>query len=154
MPSRVGRVGAWSRLVNRFLLEPIHPLVMKTIGDQVVPVTQFDDLLRTPQGVRVGSIDLQASAGTFVAFFTVPEGERWTLKQLHRPGTTANSLVALQDGSGSYIPLTTLGTTEAIFGSAGIELDQGWQIGMLTTGNAGDSSRDLRIYYLLEDAFI
>lgn len=149
IPSRA--LDVWRRLYTRFALEPypasVGPDVLKTI----VPVTDADVLLRTPAGQQADG-DLTGSAGTYVAYFTVPTGRRWTLKMFLRVATTAASLVVVSVG-GVAIGVSLSSTSTEVQHGISLTLDQGDSIGMLASGNAGDSSRSLEILYDEEDAF-
>jgi len=141
----------WRRLYTRFLLEP-KPLQESNAAVQVSiqPVTQADELLRTPT-IAKNSEDISASAGTYVAFHTVPAGKRWKVTNIVRAATTSGTNVRLNDGSiDTQISVFQTGA-EALRGEW--FMNENWSIGMDTTGNGADSSKELAIHYLEEDAF-
>lgn len=134
----------WRRLGRRFLLEDQPPGGPgAAVGTAIIPVTSADDLLRVPE-IQQATVDIQAAAGAFVTFFTVPAGERWHLRTLWREGTTAESNVAVRaPGSADIALLGVAGTGEVTVLNPGI-IEEAWNLGMLSTGNAGDAARTLR----------
>jgi len=141
------------RLINRFDLQeyPIDPNEAFLLQEVVMPVTQIDELLKQTYTTDVAK-DLSAVAGTFVAYNTVPGGKRWKLKHGARSVTTAATRVVVVIG-GVQQYLSVAGTTEALVETKDILIDEGDEVGMLTTGNGGDNSRWFWLTYEEEDAW-
>jgi len=151
------RYAIWSRLTTRFLLEPTQPPAggRPELTTTVVPVTSVDELLQVPTIPAQVANDISAGAGTFTAYFTVPADKRWRLVSYFRDATTANTRIRINSGAGSVtIPITDAGTaSQATVLATPLLLDQTFQIGLDTTGDAGDNNIGMNIYYLEEDAF-
>jgi len=141
----------FGRLYARFSIEPGAVSAQPpTISTMIVPVTQADVLLFTPSA-DTATVDIQASAGAFAAFFTVPDGKRWRVKRMMRFGTTGASALMINVG-GSAVLLTNTGTSgEAV--NLDLLLDQTEAMGLRTTGNAADSAVRADLVYEEEDAF-
>lgn len=88
--------------------------------------------------------DLQGVVGTYVAMYTLAEDECMDVYGAYREGTTANSKIAISDGS-NVIELTASSTGATAYTFGKIRLIRGWSIGMFATGNAGDATRYLHI---------
>jgi len=151
MPNRVGQFEIWERLRARFLLEPILPHLLKTIGDQVVPVTNVDPLLLVPAAAN-DTGDLTGSAGTYVAVFTVPEGKRWTVRNLLRFGSTGSSAL-MASVAGQPVFLTSTGTGGEALNSMALTLNENDSTGLRATANGADTAVRSDIVYDEEDAF-
>lgn len=144
---------AWSRLYSRYKLEPwpVQTLPPPNMLPTIQPVTNFDQLLRTPYN-KTATADISAGAGTYVAMLTVPAGKRWWLFAWWRENTSANSTVIL-NVAGVELPVSSLGTSATISGNVYYVLDEGDSIGLDSTGNGGDSSRRLIAHYEQESAY-
>jgi len=151
------RFTLFDRLYTRFALEP--PPAGDTpepgVYPQLAPVIDIADLY--PMEARFTTLDIQASVGTFVPAFTVPVGQRYHIKYLTKPATSANCILLLVSPDGTSgltqtINLSATGTALALVTSSQVQLklDAGWQIGLSTTGNAGDSARTLKSLYIKE----
>lgn len=135
------------RLTERLGIEPgvISP-------DLVLPgaislVVDLDALLEEAVADTNGALVLTPAAGSFVEAFLVPVGEVWELLMITRSLTTANSNIGARIG-GQYIPLSPPATTAlTVWTGRGYFFHPGDQLGMLTTGNAGDGARVLDIWY-------
>ena len=142
------RFDVWRRLYERFLLEPDPAKQSRAeVGTLIVPVTQVDVLLLASAGDRT-AYDLTAASGTFRGL-TVPAGERWYLGKMERDATSGNTRMLLVV-SGFSIHLNTLTTTEQFYDAEAVILDVGDQVGIITTGNAGDGSRVFALQYRVE----
>lgn len=141
----------FERLYTRFSIEPGQVSdVPPTLSTELIPVTNVDELLRTPEAATA-TVDIQASAGAYVPYFTVPEGQSWIVKNLMRFGTTGASAFMVEIG-GSSVIITNTGTAgEALI--LNLRLDQGDSVGLRTTGNAADSAIRADIVRETEDAF-
>jgi len=143
----------FSRLYERFNLEPrpVEQIEQPSVANQIVPVTQADRLLQVlaPQS---DTADISAAAGTLVVYFTVPAGRRWTIISSLKEATTANTRIRATIG-GTAMDIGPFGTAESVIVNSEWILDQGDDIGLLTTGNAGDSNRRLVLQVLEERSF-
>jgi len=144
----------WRRLYARYILEPFPvqnggmPDVFKTI----TPVTQADDLLRVPRTLSSAE-DISASAGTYTVYQTVPAGKRWRISMVERGATTGASRVRFRAKVGDPLVALQLGVTAGLVLICDLTLDELADIGLDTTGDAGDTARFLGIHLLEEDAF-
>jgi len=152
-PSR--RFTIWERLAERFLIEPIPVGVSDSpsVSTMIQPTTNADELLRVPMATAQLNQDIQASA-SFFSLYTTAAGKRTHFKHAHRELTSAQTQLAVRyGGSGGVLSyLTVLDQSEQVW-DGNIILDEGDQFGIITTGNAGDSSRDIDFIYELEDLF-
>jgi len=149
IPSRALTI--WRRLYTRFSLEPepasVSPDVLKTI----IPVTDVDELLKnTLTGSTDG--DLTGSAGSYVPVHTVPDGKRWTLRNVHREASTGTSAVWVNVAGGNGF-LTANGTGEEVVTGLAIKMNQLDTVGLRASGNGADGAIRLNIIYDEEDAF-
>jgi len=150
MPNRVGQFDIWERLRSRFRLEPILPLVTKTLGDEIIPVTNVDDLLLSPTS-QSASLDLTATAGSYVAAFTVPEGERWHLRWAwHLVPVAATQMGFVNNAVNIRISTNEIAEQSVNLGDA-LVLEEGDTMGLFTSGNGSDTSITFRIHYSVED---
>jgi len=140
------RYALWTRLYKRMLLEPTPAdPVTPSVSEVVVPVIQADRILTTPKAAQAVS-NLTASAGTYVAAFTVPAGEEWTLILYERPSTTGTTQYGVSIG-GNEVYLEKEGTDESIHNVRDIILSEGDSLGLWTTGNGADSARYSYLVY-------
>jgi len=146
----------WRRLYTRFSIEPApaDPELGPAVATTIFPVTVADDLLKLPVATS-DSLDISASAGSFVLAQTVPAGKRWTVMWVFRSSTVANSRIrGIVTPSQVTLFLTVVGTgNEVPLELKDVVFEEGDQIGMETTGNAGDDTITLQMYVLEEDAF-
>ena len=153
MPLRIELERIWKRLQTRFKArrktdtdpdDPDHPILLETIQ----PTTDADILLMNP--VAYTSTKDISGAG-YVIFYTVPQGQRWKLKQIHRVATTAASNVNVVIG-GTNVQLTPAATTIQLE-SYDFYMDEGDTIGCVATGNGADTARALAIIVEEEEAY-
>lgn len=153
-PSRVFTL--WERLYRRFSIEPVPAQSSETPGvlTTIQPITDADELLRTPTATAFTSLDLSGTIGGFISIYTGAAGVRAHLKNVHREATIANSQIAIRiGGSGGVIfYLTILATAEQVW-VGDITLDEGDQLGVIATGNAGDDTQAADFYFESEDLF-
>jgi len=116
----------------------------------VSPMLDIMPILRDHKSAA-GTQDLQAAAGTYVPYFTVPAKKRWTLRLFLTSTSTAASTPRLQRTGGTAIDVGVSGTAAARLTMEGIILNPGDSIGRTTTGNALDSSQDAFLHYEEED---
>lgn len=143
----------FTRLYTRFGLEPtpVPPGGRPEISTTIFPVTQADELFRRPSSGG-GNADLSGSA--YVAFDSVPDGERWTLKYLKLVGTTGTiplAVVVLRGGVPREISPDS--ASEAEYVGNPIILDEGGSFGAIGGGQAGDNVRGWNAIFEVSDAF-
>ena len=143
---------AFGRLGQRLRLKDAP--VASGVSSDVIPITDFDELLRQIK-VWAATQDISAGSGSTV-FFTVPSGKRWRVLRLEiSTGTSGSSKAYYRVGgsSGQAFDLWPSGTDAVFFEGHGDPLDQGDEISMVNTGNGADNARELVCYYTEEDAF-
>lgn len=141
-----------SRLVKRFTLSDKSQVQNPYwLHRTITPVTQIDNLLSTPKS-DVNNEDLSGGAGTYVPYFTVPSGKRWTLKFTFKTATTAATQIICKIG-GNEIFMTASGTAAVALFLQGIKMNEADSIGMDTTGDGGDANRFLYLIYEEEDSY-
>ena len=142
------RMSLWTRLTERFLLErgmegnghvPQVATTVFPVIDAEAPLT--DTVVDVSSG-----IDISAGGGFFVAFHTVPVGQQWTMKWAWREATLGNSQIAISDRD-DFIYATEPGTGSEQVSINEVTLRAGQAMGMVTTGNGGDTSRGMRVLY-------
>lgn len=141
------------RLTRRFrLLDVEKSTIPEALGLSkiITPVTNADQIISDPKASNTAK-DLHAAAGTYVPFFTVPTGKRWHITGWFRGGTAANSEIDITINSvqAQITAQASNSNTQAM----DFDLAPGDSIGMLTTGNAGDTSIAMSILYNEEDAY-
>ncbi len=95
-------------------------------------------LKRTFVGKKV-SMDLTATAGSFVQYFQVPISRIWMVYYMFRDPTTTSSRIDLIDSDGNALKYSS-NTTSEEFIRFHIELGPDMQVGMRTTGDVNDAS--------------
>ena len=145
------RFEVWQRLYTRFGIEPFPadgegPSVSTT----VMPITDADALLRTTIFADSPG-NLTAAAGTYRPYFTVPEGKVWILKGMSRGPSIANTQMRLVGQN--PLDITILATAAEFVSLADIRLAEGQTLGMLTTGDGGDTAILLQVVLEEEDVF-
>ena len=143
------RFSIWRRLGLRFLLEDQPPAgAGAQVFTQILPVTQADDLLKVPQ-VEAGSEDLSGSG--YVAYFTVPSGERWVILRYRFAGSTGTTGMQVVI-SGERVQIGD-NTNTAASENVNIPLDEGDSIGLASTGNGSDTAIVFNVLRSKEDAY-
>jgi len=145
------RFSLWTRLYGRMLLEPTSDAnVTPLVSEIVVPVLDADRLLSTPY-VRIAGGDLSPSAGSIVTFFTCPDGEEWELITVVLPSTSGSTRLWINvinaEGGRSEVNLTASASGESWLSLQGYTFQAGDSMGVLTTGNAGDSDENMKLFY-------
>jgi len=142
------RFSLWTRLYGRMLLEPTSDVrVTPMVSEVVVPVLNADKILETPTVSSTVARDLSPGAGTYVAYFTVPQGEEWSLISALKAVTSTATKVRIEV-SGNKLTVWTEGTTGAdVINLRDYISREGDSVGCETTGNGGDSSRGMTIGY-------
>jgi len=148
------RFSIWRRLGQRFLLEDQPPTGQGAqVFTQILPTTDADTLLRQPTWVR-NSVDLTGSGSAFVATHTVPAGERWTILAYTRQSTSAATEVDIRpEGQSLSMQIGVYGTSSELVHDLNLVMNPGDAIGLVETGDAGDGSKYIFLYYLSEDAY-
>lgn len=153
------RFSLFQQLYSRYAIEPAPAADSLAPAPGVFPglspIIDISDLYDLEP--RFDTLDVQASVGNFVAAWTVPDGQRWHIKYITKPATSANCILLLvgPDGTSGLtetINLTPADTSLTLLQSHqfAAKLDAGWQIGLSTTGNAGDSGRVVKTLFLRE----
>jgi len=153
-PSR--RFTIWERLSSRFLIEPVPAEATPApgVGTEIQPITDVDELLRVPTAAVVINQDISAAVA-FSSMFTVPEGKRWHVKSVWRESTTGLSQIAFRvvTDAGTIISRVTISQTGEDVWIGNVILNESAQIGVFTTNNGADTSKDIDTFYEEEDAF-
>jgi len=151
------RFNVWSRLYNRFLLEPLPAVGSNAyVAPVIQPVTDADRLLQT-LALESSTVSITSAIGFVVA--TVPSGQRWTVQFMRvrrSSGTWTHNTFLIR--SNLDIPMeirnyTQTATSELWELLKPLELDEGWQLSVNvdTWSVTGNMVTDLLI--LREDAF-
>jgi hypothetical protein len=129
------------------LLEPTSDArVTPMVSEVVVPVLNADKILETPTVSLTVAGDLSITAGTYVPYFTVPQGEEWALISAKKSPTSVNTRVIIQI-TGNNLEVLTDGTSAAIVNLRDYILRENDSVGLRATGDGGDSARNLTIGY-------
>jgi len=139
---------AWIRLGRRF--DVVGSGGRGFMAPWIQPVTQVDPLLAVPT-IADATEDISAGGGVYTVYFTVPTRKRWHLRWINKPATVANTKVRMSTGVVT-IDLSLSNTTGTPAG-VDLTLDEGWTVGLTTTGNAGDNAVLLGLVYDEEDAY-
>lgn len=145
------RYDLFRRLDSKLLLESgeargFPPLVSR----EVVIVVDATDLLLDTNAENV-SLDLSGGSSAYVAYFTVPAGERWHLTWAVREATTANSHVEIRIAKDAVaLQLTGDATAIAFFPMNIFTIDEGDSIGMIESGDPADSGTFMSLLYRKE----
>jgi len=104
----------WSRLYNRFQLEPFPASGSNAFVSPVIqPITDADRLLRAPD-VRIFTVSITSM--TTVVMATVPAGERWTMtfiEMLLAGGVWTHNRMQVNDPAGQGMPVNTYASSGA-----------------------------------------
>jgi len=151
--NRIGLTVAWLRLYNRFRVEggtQETPELLSTVQ----PITDMDRLLRTPE-YKANELNLSGTAGDFVNYFTVPDGERWFVTSWWREASIADTRIVVRppEGGSNEHRVSLAGTSEEIPQAGRLCLDQKWEIGMDASGDAGDTAIKLTVLIEREYSF-
>lgn len=151
------RFSVWSRLYERFLLEPSPPVGSNAyVAPVIQPVTDADRLLRTP---TIATVLVSVTAVGDTVFHTVPAGERWTLgfmRASRGSGTMTHSSFFVADIANVPM-LVALYPSEAETHlqefSQPLIVDEGWDIGVGFDAHSVTGDVRVTILYEREDAF-
>ena len=139
------------RITDRLKLYPGIGSAILAMTPTVQPVSDINELL-TDSKISQATKDLTATAGTYVEYFLVPAGKRWKFDRYEKISTTASSQMRIYDREGVYMAIKASGTA-AEYDAVTLTMDEGWSLGLLTTGNGADSAIIFRVLYREEDAF-
>jgi len=145
----------WENLVADHL-RPQGLLGRLSISDVLFAICSIHEM--APWQMLVVSKNLTAPAGTYTAYFTVPRNERWIIRYLSREASIGATVIRLRNDAGTAIPLSSsAGSRLSIPGAWGgaasipafqyLVLGPGWDLGMDTTGDAGDTSIDMELLF-------
>ena len=149
MPINSRRYSLWTRLYKRMLLEPTSAdNVTPRVSEVVVPVIQADEILQTPSST--GSVSKDLSGSGFVPYWTVPKEEEWLLSVIARPATSGSCQIVIKI-AGEETPLTPNAADVSIEQPRHVLMRDGDQLGMSGSGNGGDTSRAMRLFYFESD---
>ena len=152
IPSK--RFAVWSRLYERYRLEPFPAGGGTVVSKTIIPITDADALLKVPKLQRATKVITSAE----VSVFTVPAGERWEIYTWDWIQTTGDRVL----NRASLI--SPDGVNGVIFRDAGatsiterlpqpLPLDEGWQLVARTGGGTTDGDWDVTLLTTVEDAF-
>jgi len=140
---------AFSRLATRLRFKDA-PAVTTGVSSNVIAVTDFDELLREIKVLAV-TADISSGSGSST-YFTVPSGKRWQILRIEMPATSG-STHPFYGLAGGNVDLMSNATGARFHVGNKDPLDQGDTIKIVNTGNGGDSSREMVVYYTQEDSF-
>jgi len=139
------------RLTNRLSLFPMLSAKMMGLLPFVSPVTSVDELLKQSKS---GSYTLDLTGSGYVEALACPDGKRIYLKHAFMQTTSGACQIKVKVNRDSSIlswePTSTTGRQIEFYGQP---IEEGGSIGVGATGNAGDGSRKLILFYEEEDAF-
>lgn len=155
IPSK--RFDVWSRLYNRYSLEP-HPAIgsLAAVALTVQPITDADRLLRR------GDIDVSlfaVVAQATVTVRTVPAGERWTLYAIEAgvaSGTYTHNQFSIGDLDNESIAIsdyTATGTSENYQLPVPLVLDELWTVRVNINDFTGAGNLQTKLLIDIEDAY-
>lgn len=148
MPIFSRRFSLWTRLYDRLLLEPTSDArVTPMVSEVVVPVLSADAILAVTKADNESG-DLSGSG--YVPYFTVPANEEWHLIEFFTDTFTGQSR-----GRVKFIDANiniTLASTGAIEKTLhGYILREGESIGLMSTGNGGDTDKNAYMVWTVTD---
>lgn len=151
MTNKITNYEMWANLEGRYGLEARGESAPKSLSDIVIATADADAALARDE-IQTNTDNLSGAAGTFIAYFAVPDGEEWLVWMCNRAVTVAASSIMiagrLRDGT-----FGTLEVSDRELGAGFHRYDQlrlfqgGGLIGMRTTGNGGDGAITLVIFY-------
>lgn len=148
--NRIGNYDAWSNLEARYALEARGAAVPKSFANTVIPIASADDAIAVHE-LEVDSLPLNGTIGVYTPYFTVPDGEEWLVWMIHREATVGvtgiHAIVNQRNGVGANVALSLLDNLEIFPQYERLRVVGGGTIGLLNTGNAGDTGIFLEVYY-------
>lgn len=157
MPLRIEREDLWKRLATRFKAriageeDEGYPVILDTLQ----PVTDFDELAKE-QIIAIQTMPISGVGS--VLYWTVPKGERWTLKVLRVAQSTGDytfTQVLLASAVGSIPILQVSASTDELTMFEGQEIVaiEGWTISVYFDAGTSPGNVTARLLYDKEDAF-
>jgi len=142
------RYEMYRRLQSKLLVEDEQAQAFPPAVSRLVsPVLDVTPLLLNTRAAFVNR-DLSAGAGAYIAYHTVPAGERWILTWLTRENTIANTHVELRYAEENInFQIVADATATQFFTLSIFTLEENDSIGMLTTGDVGDTNIFLSLLY-------
>lgn len=142
------RYDVFRRLGVKLLIEDeeakgFPPLVARLI----MPVVDVSSLLLSEDALFANG-NLDVAAGAFIAYHTVPTGERWHMRWYNREVATGATHVEFHKIIPNLLFQLTVNTVNAQFGSFdGIILDEGDRLGLISTDDVNDGSISLSVAF-------
>jgi len=151
------RFNVWSRLYNRFLLEPLPAVGSNAyVAPVIQPVTDADRLLQA-LAIETSTVVVSSNIGFVVA--TVPKGERWIIQIMRvrrSDGTWTHNTFLVRDPSDApmeihnYAQTSTAELWELL---KPLELDEGWQLSVNVDTHSVNGNMVTDLLILREDAY-
>lgn len=153
IPSRALEV--WRRLYTRYALEPFPASVGPDVLKTIVPVTQADQLLQTPE-IREATVT--SSAGNIVTYHTVPAGERWEvygyeLERLAGDRTADQALIRMTNANMVINDFTAAAFDAFLAPQLWILPEGALMRARFTAAGATDGDWIMRVYILVQTFF-
>jgi len=151
------RFNVWSRLYNRFLLEPFPAVGSNAyVAPVIQPVTDADRLLQA-LAVESSTVSVTSAIGFVVA--TVPKGERWTVQFMRArlsSGTWTHNTFLIR--TPADVPMEIHNYTQSSAAELWellkpLELDEGWQLSVNVDTFSGTGNLITDLLILREDAY-
>jgi len=151
------RFNVWSRLYQRFLLEPLPAVGSNAyVAPVIQPVTDADRLLQRLE-VETSTVSVTSAIGFVVA--TVPAGERWTVQFMRvrlSSGTWTHNTFLIRTPTDAPMEIhnyTQSSAAELWELLKPLELDEGWQLSVNVDTFSGTGNLVTDLLVLKEDAF-
>ena len=147
----------WSRLYNRFKLEPLPAVGSNAyVAPVIQPVTDADRLLQT---LDIESSTVVVTSNISFVVATVPKGQRWTITQWRTrlsSGTWTHDTYLLKTPTGVSMTIheyTAVATSELWDLPQALALDEGWQMTVNVNTHSVNGNMITDLLILREDAF-
>jgi len=147
----------WSRLYNRFLLEPSPAVGSNAYVSPIIqPITDADRLLKQ---LSIGEETLAIAAIGVAVFFTVPGGERWSVtyqRAARASGTMTHNSFVIVSPAGVEMEIDEYTQTAATHLHEYLQplvLDEGWGLGVFIDTHSVAGNVECQILYEQESAF-
>ena len=151
------RFNVWSRLYNRFLLEPFPAVGSNAyVAPVIQPVTDADRLLQA-LAIESSTVSVTSAIGFVVA--TVPKGERWTVSFMRArlsSGTWTHNTFLIRSNLDQPMEIhnySQSSTAELWELLKPLELDEGWQLSVNVDSFTGTGNLITDLLLLKEDAY-
>jgi len=151
------RFNVWSRLYNRFLLEPFPAVGSNAyVAPVIQPVTDADRLLQRLE-IESSTVSVTSAIGFVVT--TVPKGERWTLQFMRvrlSSGTWTHNTFLIRSPADTPMEIrnyTQSSTSELWELQKPLDLDEGWQLSVNVDSFSSTGNMITDLLVLKEDAY-